>query len=524
MAHTRLMEAGALYLSGAEECRLNPQEGGSRPSSSIMTASRGAISPSSVPQPEATGSRSWYERLQIADDLMEDSPRGSPEHSTHVLSDISPEPTDAGSDIMKPEPTIVESQQNLREAMEQLRTRSRSASVVIDSHMLSEERDPTTRSASPSQVEPEASQRSNGHDHDPILRYKELLQRIQELSSGLSNVNDTLLEKFSSVLNRLEKLERAHEEQSQNFQSSKQSKPRRKTYITPRRRAESVKTLARGVRDEIDALLNSHDESPFVSDQDSNIFVERVKSDPHARCCTVSDFQIDVNGGSASVWNQSAALVFTEHYLAKRKLGAEDAEKVRVAFLTRVKTIKQSFRETPKQKAKKGGYVRKYNLFQRRVEALATLPALQEHLPLLQRLSIDGMSSDEEEDDNVQSGIARAATVKNPNYRVLTPVWRSKELTMFLHVLDSVYLIKRRLENQRGNWPRPRVYDPNSPKLSQKTTFPKNLPVNAYDEGWLKKFPNARLSVNPTSPYNFVHSPAVFHYLLTPVTASALNL
>jgi hypothetical protein len=68
-------------------------------------------------------------------------------------------------------------------------------------------------------------------------------------------------------------------------------------------------------------------------------------------------------------------------------------------------------------------------------------------------LNVDGMLSDEE--DNIDDQPIGASI--NPSYHVLTPRWRSKELTSFLHVLDSLYIIVRRFDSnrQRGNWPRP---------------------------------------------------------------------
>ncbi|RXW16639.1 hypothetical protein EST38_g9216 [Candolleomyces aberdarensis] len=148
-----------------------------------------------------------------------------------------------------------------------------------------------------------------------------------------------------------------------------------------------------------------------------------------------------------------------------------------------------------------------------RLETILAIPDLHSHEDLLHLLNVDGMSSDEE--DNVHAQLRDTAV--NPSYHVLTPRWRSKELTTFLHVLDSLYIIVRRFDSnrQRGNWPRPRRYDSLNPTFSRKTDFPKNLPQNAYNEQWLNAFPNVKLSVNPTMPYNFTHSPNIFQYLLT---------
>jgi hypothetical protein len=91
-------------------------------------------------------------------------------------------------------------------------------------------------------------------------------------------------------------------------------------------------------------------------------------------------------------------------------------------------------------------------------------------------------------------------------------------LTAFLHVLDSIHLLQRHLDigRQRGNWPRPRLYDALKPTLSSRTEFPKNLPKNAYNAKWLGAFPNVSLSVNPGPEYDFVHPPEVFQYVISP--------
>lgn len=148
------------------------------------------------------------------------------------------------------------------------------------------------------------------------------------------------------------------------------------------------------------------------------------------------------------------------------------------------------------------------------MEALVESPTLSDHLPLLQALSIDGMSSDEEEDlDGQVRGTDVAA--RNPRYRVLTPLWRSKELTVFLHLLDSIYLLQRRRNpsKQRGNWARVRAYSPTDLKFSKKTTFPKNLPENAYDKAWLDAFPNPMLSVHPAPRYNLAITAETLQYV-----------
>ncbi|RXW15904.1 hypothetical protein EST38_g9956 [Candolleomyces aberdarensis] len=108
----------------------------------------------------------------------------------------------------------------------------------------------------------------------------------------------------------------------------------------------------------------------------------------------------------------------------------------------------------------------------------------------------------------MQAFFTRVKSIKQE--RCQTPKKRLKKAT---------YLRKytRRLDigRQRGNWPRPRIYDPLSPRFSSRTEFPKNLPKNAYDAKWLATFPNVPLSVNPGPEYDLVHPPEVFHFLVT---------
>ena len=110
-------------------------------------------------------------------------------------------------------------------------------------------------------------------------------------------------------------------------------------------------------------------------------------------------------------------------------------------------------------------------LFQRRLETVLAIPDLKKHQHLIQGLGVDGMSSDEE--DYVEGNSRTHRHPSNPNYHVLTPRWRSQELTDFLHVIDSLYILFRRLDSSRhrGNWPRPRRYDALNPTFSPKRSW-----------------------------------------------------
>ena len=128
----------------------------------------------------------------------------------------------------------------------------------------------------------------------------------------------------------------------------------------------------------------------------------------------------------------------------------------------------------------------------RRLETVASHPSLRHFGSLLEKLGPDGMSTDE---SDVESG------PHNSNYRssyqVLTPLWRSDELTVFLHTLDTVYthLRKSDPERQRGSWPRVRRYDAQRKVLSQSKRFIHGLPANAYSRDFLAKYSDAEVKV-----------------------------
>lgn len=105
------------------------------------------------------------------------------------------------------------------------------------------------------------------------------------------------------------------------------------------------------------------------------------------------------------------------------------------------------------------------------------------------------MSTDESDTDEAGASTRR--------YRVLTPLWRSTELTSFLHMIDSIALSIRRSDasKQRGSWPRIRDYDPQRKVLSKNHKFVRELPINAYDTGFLAKIPNYQADLGPKAPY-----------------------
>jgi hypothetical protein len=78
----------------------------------------------------------------------------------------------------------------------------------------------------------------------------------------------------------------------------------------------------------------------------------------------------------------------------------------------------------------------------------------------------------------------RNAKQTDKKYFVLRPVWRSQEVTRWLHVIDLVYLSNRFAADGRatkGNWVRDRV---RSTRVDKESKPIPGLPYNFYDQNW----------------------------------------
>lgn len=110
------------------------------------------------------------------------------------------------------------------------------------------------------------------------------------------------------------------------------------------------------------------------------------------------------------------------------------------------------------------------------------------HLDMLERLGVDGMSSDESDSDDLPR-VRR----KRVSFKVLTPRWRNPALSDWLHTFDTVGWIHRRDKGPtRGLHPRHRLHNQRTPKFSNSKKFVPGLPFNAYKTEWL----DARLDVD----------------------------
>ena len=114
-------------------------------------------------------------------------------------------------------------------------------------------------------------------------------------------------------------------------------------------------------------------------------------------------------------------------------------------------------------------------LYTRRLECAMQHQSIQSQTSdIVQQLGIDGMSSNESEHD----GHCGEAT-----YYVLHKEWRSRNVTAWLHLLDSLHLqmrYRREWQATAGAWPHFRTA---SLKVSNRPPVAR-LPVNFYCTNW----------------------------------------
>lgn len=125
---------------------------------------------------------------------------------------------------------------------------------------------------------------------------------------------------------------------------------------------------------------------------------------------------------------------------------------------------------------------------------------LKRHADILKDLTVEGMSSDESDDDSLEPG---------KPCRVFRPMWRADHLSPWLRVFDSVYLASTK-ERGSGHRPHLRTYNHLSPRISRNKKFVSCLPVNAYNMQWLERQNDIDFSVRPSDAYDFRHDAGLF--------------
>ncbi|TFK68612.1 hypothetical protein BDN72DRAFT_897950 [Pluteus cervinus] len=288
----------------------------------------------------------------------------------------------------------------------------------------------------------------------------------------------------------------------------------------PIHRPAAVNRKACTVRKHLLALLGPNPQLP--SPRELLTFSQRWNVDGGATagpCCTAQSFKIDIRGTPHSPWNQSAARVFTAHLIQSRNLPNtyQNWEQLTKAFFTRVKSLRDQANKRQPVNAKAARRAqRKRNLFYRRLDIANKLPFLQYHVNILERLGVNGMSSDESGSEDQPAGNQGP---RLPVYHILFPQWRAPNISAFLHVIDSAHVTERMVSTDAamspGAIPRIREIDFTAPRYSTKrNNFVPDLPLNAYRQEWLATRVDLALSVRPRDEhYEFRHDNAVVDYI-----------
>ncbi|KAF8229290.1 hypothetical protein L208DRAFT_1287236 [Tricholoma matsutake] len=265
----------------------------------------------------------------------------------------------------------------------------------------------------------------------------------------------------------------------------------------------------------------------MVTQQEAALFAAEWNIDEgesSCPCCDASHFRFDILRMPHSPWNRSAARVFCDDLIMDRDLPStpDIMESVMESFYMRLKTLKRDYKLSLLQPAERlisardtRCHQQKYNiaaqLFQRRLEIAKHHPNLQKHVAILQRLGVEGMSSDESDrDETTRNPQMRLET---PRVHVLLPQWRTEHLATWLHIFDSLHMVERWSMNgsSRGAYPHMCIYNAHVPRFSRSTGFVRGLLRNAYDACWLADRWESKFSVHPQDKnYNFSHDLEIF--------------
>ncbi|KAI9436902.1 hypothetical protein H4582DRAFT_2058377 [Lactarius indigo] len=230
-----------------------------------------------------------------------------------------------------------------------------------------------------------------------------------------------------------------------------------------------------------------------------------------AKACDAmtTDFMINIVGKPKSPWNVTAGRVFAEHLIKKIGYGntQEMRKAIEKAFSNRIKSLQSHHKrdklplvERAIEKSRHSRQQCKYQLFQCRHGVVKIYDPLRKHLPFLDSLGPDGMSSDKS---------AVEPSTNRQTYTVIKPDWQHPDLHSWLKVLDQLHHQHHIMSwgvNKRGALPHIHV---GFQKVHNKLHAPPGLPINAYNPIWLNSREVLYLKhvlCPKAEPYTFSHS------------------
>ncbi|KIP01374.1 hypothetical protein PHLGIDRAFT_17239, partial [Phlebiopsis gigantea 11061_1 CR5-6] len=231
--------------------------------------------------------------------------------------------------------------------------------------------------------------------------------------------------------------------------------------------------------------------------------VERYRRTGHGGP-TRDHFRVDYEGGPGSAWNVRLAQVFAENCIEQAFYGWTQAEYDDICehFRTNLKTIISHYRQKQAGPALSSIFHRKEqnrrmrraeNLHERRVLICSTMHSLRPFLPHIWQMGKEGMSDDEDAHEHGER-----------IYRSSIPHWRSREITIYVRILDLLHLstkFDKFLTAASGNWPRVRTP---SQDIAQKPPVGR-LPRNFYNSDWLETLSDQQieaLSILPDAEFS----------------------
>lgn len=127
------------------------------------------------------------------------------------------------------------------------------------------------------------------------------------------------------------------------------------------------------------------------------------------------------------------------------------------------------------------------------------------HMKLIAALGVDGVSEDESDYDELESNLP--SRTRAPRYYILHARWRNPALRPFLHVLDLIYCIVRRVSlRRRGAYTRQRQDSSTSIRYTAKSSFVPGCSISVYSPEWLASHADVTFVVRPSpDPYDFTH-------------------
>ncbi|EMD36708.1 hypothetical protein CERSUDRAFT_50933 [Gelatoporia subvermispora B] len=238
-----------------------------------------------------------------------------------------------------------------------------------------------------------------------------------------------------------------------------------------------------------------------------------------ARRWTAANFRPNLRDTPRSDWNKATTDLFVQNFIEHYPEYSHENSTVKNAFIAHLRHLRQRYHQTTMSAArllsrreKASRYGRKFDnmtfrclelpliefltqqLFRRRVRAAKRYPMLRKHVPMLERLGVDGMSSDE---DLHLKGVLQ--------YRVLLKSWRHERVTNWLRVFDAAHRRSRLNKVNSASRGAPVCNRLRDVKIDETRPAVSGLPRNAYDSQWLAKqgeFDLDDLQINEEQ-YNF---------------------